>query len=83
MIFLQALFLNFPVIRNIYHSIVFLYLAVLFLDIRHGSHWGGSLQDGLGDEWTCGMTLASAYVLCYLSAMWLQLQMIGRNPRWK
>ena len=32
MIFLQALFLNFPVIRNIYHSIVFLYLAVLFLE---------------------------------------------------
>jgi len=30
---------------------------------------GGSLQDGLGDEWTCGTTLASAYVLHCLSAM--------------
>jgi len=29
-----------------------------------------SLQDGLRDVWTCGMILASAYVLCYLSAMW-------------
>ena len=39
--------------------------------VRDGSHQGGSLQNGLGDEWTCGMTLASAYILCYLSAMWL------------
>ena len=36
--------------------------------VRRGSHQGGSLQDGLGDEQTCGMTLASAYVLCCLSA---------------
>jgi len=36
-------------------------------------HTGGeSLQDGLGDMQTCGMTLASAYVLCHLSATWLQ-----------
>jgi len=49
--------------------------------VRHSSHWGGSLQDGLGDEWTCGMTLASAYVLCCLSATWSQLQMLGRSPR--
>ena len=27
-----------------------------------------SLQDGLGVVQTCGMTLASAYVLCCLSA---------------
>jgi len=27
-----------------------------------------SLWDGLGDMWTCGMILASAYMLCYLSA---------------
>ena len=40
---------------------------------------GGSLQNGLGDVWTCGTTLASAYVLHYLSATWLQLQMIGKS----
>ena len=33
---------------------------------------GESLQDGLKDVWTCKMTLASAYVLHYLSATWLQ-----------
>jgi len=36
--------------------------------VRHGSHQGGSLQNGLRDERTCGMTLASAYMLCHLSA---------------
>ena len=36
--------------------------------IRCGSHQGGSPQNKLGDEQTCRMTLASAYVLCYLSA---------------
>jgi len=30
---------------------------------------GESLQDKLGDIWTCKTTLASAYVLCHLSAM--------------
>ena len=47
--------------------------------VRCGSHWGGSPQNGLGDEWTCGMTLALAYVLRCLSAAWLQLQMKGRK----
>jgi len=51
--------------------------------VRRSSHWGGSLQDGLRDEWTCRTTLASAYMLCCLSAVWSQLQMMGRNPRWK
>jgi len=51
--------------------------------VRRGSHWGGSPQDGLGDERTCGMTLASAYVLCRLSAAWSQLQMKGRKSKWK
>jgi len=37
--------------------------------IRCSSHWSGSPQDGLGDERTCGMTLASAYVLHHLSAV--------------
>ena len=45
----------------------------LSITIRHSLHWGGSPQDGLGDEQTCGMTLASAYVLCRLSVTWLQL----------
>ena len=51
--------------------------------VRRGSHWGGSPQDGLGDEQTCGTTLASAYVLRRLSAVWLQLQMMGRSLRWE
>jgi len=51
--------------------------------VRCGSHWDGSLQDGLGDEWTCRTTLALAYVLHHLSAAWLQLQMMGRNLRWE
>ena len=36
--------------------------------VRHGSHQGGSPQNGLGDEQTCGTILASAYVLRRLSA---------------
>ena len=51
--------------------------------VRHGSHRGGSLQDGLGDEWTCGTTLASAYVLRCLSAVWSQLQMKERESKWE
>ena len=43
--------------------------------VRRGSHRGGSPQNVLGDERTCGTTLASAYVLCRLSAAWSQLQM--------
>jgi len=38
------------------------------LFVRHGSHRVGSPQNGLRDEQTCGITLASAYVLCHLSA---------------
>ena len=51
--------------------------------VRHSLCWGGSLWNGLGNEQTCGMTLASAYVLCHLSATWSQLQMIERSLRWK
>ena len=36
--------------------------------VRRSSHRGESPQNGLGDEWTCEMTLALAYVLCCLSA---------------
>ena len=36
--------------------------------VRHGSHWGGSPWNRLRNEWTCGMTLASAYMLHHLSA---------------
>jgi len=49
------------------------------MSVRHGSYWGRSLQNGLGDEQTCGTTLASAYMLCCLSAAWLQLQMKERK----
>ena len=51
--------------------------------VRHGSHRGGSPQNGLGDEWTCGTTLASAYVLRCLSAAWWQLQMKERESEWE
>jgi len=54
---------------------------VIPISVRCSSHWGGSLQNGLKDEQTCGTTLASAYVLSCLSATWLQLQMMGRSPR--
>ena len=48
--------------------------------VRRGSHRGGSPQNGLGYERTCGTTLASAYVLRRLSAAWSQLQMKERSP---
>jgi len=51
--------------------------------VRCSSHWGGSLQNGLRVEWTCGMTLASAYVLCCLSATWSQLQIKERKSKWE
>ena len=41
------------------------YSSFLLLDMIHTG--GESLQDKLGDVWTCGMSLASAYVLCCLS----------------
>jgi len=55
----------------------------VYVSVRCSSHWGGSLQNGLRDEQTCGMTLALAYMLHCLSAMWSQVQMIGRSPRWE
>ena len=51
--------------------------------IRCSSHQGGSPQNGLRDEWTCGTTLASAYVLRHLSAAWSQLQMKERKSEWE
>ena len=51
--------------------------------VRRGSYQGVSPQNRLRDEQTCGTTLASAYVLCHLSAMWLQLQIMGRSLRWE
>jgi len=39
-------------------------------------------RNGLGDEQTCGTTLASAYVLRHLSATWSQLQMKGGKSKW-
>jgi len=51
--------------------------------VRHSSHRDGSPQNRLGDERTCGMTLASAYMLRRLSAAWSQLQMKKRKSEWK
>ena len=53
-----------------------LFIFILFyfcfsIFVRHSSHQSRSPQNKLRDVWTCGMTLASAYVLCYLSATWL------------
>ena len=53
---------------------------IIMLGVRCGSYWGGSPQNELGDERTCGTTLASAYVLRRLSATWSQLQMKERSP---
>jgi len=55
----------------------------MYCYVRRGSHWGGSPQNGLGDERTCEMTLASAYMLCCLSATWSQLQMMERKSEWE
>jgi len=60
-----------------------LFIRSISSSVRHGSHRGGSPQNGLRDEQTCGMTLASAHVLYRLSATWLQLQIMGRSPRWE
>ena len=54
-------------------------ISILHPYVRCGSHWGRSLENGLRDEQTCGTTLASAYVLCCLSAVWSQLQMKKRK----
>jgi len=51
--------------------------------VRCGSHQGGSPQNGLRDEQTCGMTLASAYVLHRLFATWSQLQMKEGKSKWE
>ena len=49
-------------------------MAIIYLSCSNSMsgivHTGGeSPQDGLGNVWTCGMTLASDYVLYYLSAI--------------
>ena len=49
--------------------------------VRHSLHWDGSPQNGLRNEWTYRTTLALTYVLHHLSAMWSQLQMMGRSLR--
>ena len=59
------------------------YKDTMWYLVRRNSHRGGSLQDVLGDERTCGTTLASAYVLRRLSAAWSQLQMKERESEWK
>jgi len=68
---------------SFYQHISFYFNKALSTIVRHGSHQGESPQNGLGDEWTCGTTLASAYVLCHLSAAWSQLQMKERESEGK
>ena len=46
-------------------------MLVLLSDMVHTR--GESPQEGLRDVQTCGMTLASAYALHHLSAVWSQL----------
>jgi len=60
-------------------KLVFLPKHLLLLGIVHTE--GESLQDELGDVQTCGMTLASAYILHCLSTIWLQLYIIGRSSK--
>ena len=54
---------------------------LLNITVRHSSHQGGSPQNRLGDEWTCGMTLASAYVLRHLSAACYELMSLESDNR--
>jgi len=61
------------VIETLSSSLVLLNVWVCFyLNMSGMVHTGGeSPQDGLRDVWTHGTILASAYVLCHLSTMWL------------
>jgi len=43
---------------------------------------GGSPQDRLGDVWTYGTILASAYVLHCLSVVWLQFLIEKKSSKW-
>ena len=52
---------------------------IILSDIVHTGD--KSLQDRLRDIWTYRTTLASAYALHYLSAIWLQLQIRERSLR--
>jgi len=57
-------------------------MQAIFKNMSGVVHTGGeSLQDELRVVWTCGTTLALAYVLRHLFTMWSQLQMIGRSLR--
>ena len=52
---------------------------IILSDIVHTGD--KSLQDRLRDIWTYRTILALAYVLHYLSAIWLQLQIRERSLR--
>ena len=82
--FLKYSFSNFPLSQPYSNFAVYLPSSSIclsfFILVRRGSHRGGSPQNGLGYERTCGTTLASAYVLRRLSAAWSQLQMKERSP---
>ena len=49
--------------------ILYIHESTILLPVKHGSHQGGSPQNELGDEWTCGTTLTSAYMLRRLFAV--------------
>jgi len=67
----------------LYNGLNFIKSPWLFcIIVRRSSHWGGSLQNGLEGKWTCETTLASAYVLRHLSAVWSQLQMMRVSTDW-
>jgi len=51
--------------------------------VRHGSHQEVKVHEVGLVMWTCRMTLASAYVLHCLSAMWSQLQRSKWSLRWR
>ena len=81
-----ALIWCFPVQLSLWKLVHWLWrykLNEVYNTVRHGSHQGESPQNGLGDGQTCGMTLASAYVLHHLSATWSQLQMKKRKSEWE
>jgi len=60
-LFIRLLSKPLTILVHGYHNINGVY-------VRHSSYQSGSPQNGLRVEWTCGMTLASAYMLYCLSA---------------
>jgi len=66
----------FLLFRHYFGHVASLHFRLL---VRHSSYWGGSPQNKLRVKWTCEMTLALAYELPHLSAVWSQLQIMGMS----